>query len=205
MAIASNARNGLKPLSCGVITEQPPEQPQTVPSMASCAMPCVAQQDAETTTNGGEPKRYWQAVFFEEVFCWFNFWSLGPGGNSSMLLEVFIPQMRKWSNVTRFLIFRVEQLVEPGALVSVERVVLKTYSSATMFWVGGWDFLIFSIFSNYYTELPSEMSKILFWGGIYWVITIQLPFYRSEQRPKTLIICCIFAGIIWKIYRRFIG
>ena len=61
--MASNGRNGLKPLSSGVITEQPPEQPQTVPSMASCAMPCVAQQDVETTTNGGEPKRYWQADF----------------------------------------------------------------------------------------------------------------------------------------------
>lgn len=62
--------------------------------------------------------------------------------------------------------------MEPGALVSVERVVLKTYivlSSATIFWGGGWDFLIFSIFSNYYTELPSKMTKIkiLFWGGIY--------------------------------------
>lgn len=56
--MAFNARNGLKPLSSGVITEQPPEPPQTVPSMASCAMPCVAQQDVETTTNGGGPKRF---------------------------------------------------------------------------------------------------------------------------------------------------
>ena len=124
---------------------------------------------------------FWRG-FFVLVQSLEPFW---PGGQlKHFLLEVFIPQMRKWSNVTRF--FNFSGWKASGAW-------RPWWCWTCCGWVGFFDI---QYFSNYYTELPSKMTKIqiLFWGGIYWVITIQLPFYRSEQRPKTLIICCSFCG-----------